>query len=81
MRSVRKEQTSADDQNQYPVVVDAGELIQHLQAVTSDLAHEIEGVLNLPVSQVDYAKQTGKILRVHTFRISISKSEVLWRNR
>jgi signal transduction histidine kinase len=61
VRSVRKEQTSADDQNQYPVVVDAGELIQHLQAVTSDLAHEIDGVLNLPVSQVDYAKQTNKI--------------------
>ena len=61
VRSVRKEQTSADEKNPYPVVVDDGELIPHLQAVTSDLAQEIEGVLNLPVSQVNYAKQTSKI--------------------
>jgi len=61
VHSVRKEQTSGDEQNQFPVEVNAGELIQHLQALTSDLAHEIDGVLNLPTSQVDYAKQTGKI--------------------
>ena len=61
LRSVRKEQISADEQDQYPVFVDDGELIQHLQAVASALAHEIEGVLNLPVSQVDYEKQTNKI--------------------
>lgn len=61
VHSVRKEQTSGDEQNQFPVEVSAGELIQHLQALTSDLAHEIDGVLNLPISQVDYAKQTGKI--------------------
>lgn len=61
VRSVRKEQTSVVEKNQYPDAVDNGELIQHLQAVTSDLAHEIEEVLNLPVSQVDYAKQTNKI--------------------
>lgn len=61
MRSIRKEQTSVDEQNQYPVVVHDGELIQHLQAVTSDLAHEIEEVLELPESQVDYEKQANKI--------------------
>ena len=61
VHSVRKEQTSGDEQNQFPVEVSAGELIQHLQALTSDLAREIDGVLNLPPSQVDYAKQTGKI--------------------
>ena len=61
LRSVRKEQASADDQNLNPLAVDDGELIQHLQAVASDLAHEIEEVLNLPVSQMDYAKQTSKI--------------------
>ncbi len=61
VHSVRKEQTSGDEQNQFPVEVSAGELIQHLQALTSDLAHEIDGVLNLPTSQIDYAKQTGKI--------------------
>ena len=61
LRSVRKEQTSTDEQFQYPVVVDDKELIQHLQAVASDLAHEIDGALALPVSQVDYAKQASKI--------------------
>ena len=61
LRSVRKEQTSANEQNQYRVVVGDGELIQHLQAVASNLAREIEGVLSLPPSQVDYAKQTSKI--------------------
>jgi signal transduction histidine kinase len=60
LRSVRKEQTSEDMQNLNPVA-DDGELIQHLQAVASGLAYEIEGVLSQPASQVDYAKQTSKI--------------------
>jgi signal transduction histidine kinase len=60
LRSVRKEQTSVVLENLNPVV-DDGELIQHLQAVASGLAYEIEGVLNQPASQVDYAKQTSKI--------------------
>ena len=60
LRSVRKEQTSVDLENLNPVV-DDGELIQHLQAVASGLAYEIEGVLSQPASQVDYAKQTSKI--------------------
>ena len=60
LRSVRKEQTSVDLENLNPVV-DDGELIQHLQAVASGLAYEIEGVLNQPASQVDYAKQSSKI--------------------
>ena len=60
LRSVRKEQTSEDILNLNPVA-DDGELIQHLQAVASGLAYEIEGVLNQPASQVDYAKQASKI--------------------
>ncbi len=60
LRSVRKEQTSVVLENLNPVV-DDGELIQHLQAVASGLAYEIEGVLSQPASQVDYAKQTSKI--------------------
>jgi len=60
LRSVRKEQTSEDMQNLNPVA-DDGELIQHLQAVASGLAYEIEGVLSQPASQVDYAKQASKI--------------------
>jgi len=60
LRSVRKEQASGDMQNLNPVA-DDGELIQHLQAVASGLAYEIEGVLSQPASQVDYAKQTSKI--------------------
>jgi len=61
LRSVRKEQTSADQQNPDPVVVGDGQLIEHLQLVASDLAREIETVLNLPASQLDYARQTSKI--------------------
>jgi signal transduction histidine kinase len=60
LRSVRKEQTSVDLENLNPVA-DDGELIQHLQAVASGLAYEIEGVLSQPASQLDYAKQTSKI--------------------
>ena len=60
LRSVRKEQTSEDMLNLNPVA-DDGELIQHLQAVASGLAYEIEGVLNQPSSQVDYGKQASKI--------------------
>ena len=60
LRSVRKEQTSEDMLNLNPVA-DDGELIQHLQAVASGLGYEIEGVLNQPASQVDYAKQASKI--------------------
>lgn len=60
LRSIRKEQTSADLENLNPVA-DDGELIQHLQAVSSGLAYEIEGVLSQPAAQVDYAKQTRKI--------------------
>jgi signal transduction histidine kinase len=60
LRSVRKVQTSEDMQNLNPVADDR-ELIQHLQAVASGLAYEIEGVLSQPASQVDYAKQTSKI--------------------
>ena len=61
LRSVRTEQTTADRQNPDPVVVGDGELIEHLQSVASDLAREIEDVLNLPTTQLDYAKQTRKI--------------------
>jgi hypothetical protein len=60
LRSVRKGQTSEDMLNLSPVA-DDGELIQHLQAVASDLANEIDGALALPVSQADYTKQASKI--------------------
>ena len=60
LRSVRKKQTSEDMLNLNPVA-DDGELIQHLQAVASGFAYEIEGVLSQPASQMDYAKQTSKI--------------------
>jgi signal transduction histidine kinase len=61
LRSVRKEQATAGKQNLELVDVRDGELIQNLQSVASNLAREIEGVLSLPPSQVDYAKQTSNI--------------------
>ena len=61
LRSVRKVQGTSDRQNLDLGGISNGELIRHLQSVASDLAHEIEGILKLPASQANYAKQTSKI--------------------
>ena len=61
LRSVRKVQATSDRQNLDLDGINNGELIRHLQSVAFDLAHEIEGILKLPTSQANYAKQTSKI--------------------
>jgi signal transduction histidine kinase len=61
LRSVRKEQTSLDEQNIDSAKDRDGKLIMHLQSVSSALANEIEQDLNLAESQFDYKKQTSRI--------------------
>jgi signal transduction histidine kinase len=61
LRYVRKQQTSIKKQNLDLTQSPEAQPLKHLRLVASDLASEIEGVLNQPTSQDDYAKQTGKI--------------------
>lgn len=60
-RYVRREQTFIDKQNLDSSDLPEAQPIKHLQSAASDLAVEIEGVLSLPTSQINYAMQTGKI--------------------
>ena len=61
LRSVRKEQTSAIKQSQDLIEQRDGQLIKHLQSVAANLASEIEQMLNLPKSQINYSMLTNKI--------------------
>jgi signal transduction histidine kinase len=61
LRYVRKQQTSIKKQNLDLTQSPEAQPLKHLRLVASDLASEIEGVLNQPTSQDDYAKQTAKI--------------------
>ena len=61
LRYVRREQTSVDKQNLDLTNTQNAQPIKHFQSLASDLASEIEVVLSLPTSQVNYAMQTDKI--------------------
>ena len=61
LRTLRKKQSTAAGQNLESAEADPDEPIMHLQSAASILANEIDGVLNLPTSQVNYEEQTGKI--------------------
>ena len=61
LRYVRREQTSVDKQNLDLTNTQNVQPIKHFQSLASDLASEIEVVLSLPTSQVNYAMQTDKI--------------------
>ena len=61
LRYVRREQTSVDKQNLDLTNTQNAQPIKHFQSLASDLASEIEVVLSLPTSQVNYAIQTDKI--------------------
>ena len=61
LRYVRREQTSVDKQNLDLTNTQNAQPIKHFQSLASALASEIEGVLSLPTSQVNYAMQTDKI--------------------
>ena len=60
LRSVRNEQKSAN-KNLDSTVIGNRDPIKHLQSVASDLAKEIEEVINQSTPQINYAKQTRKI--------------------
>ena len=61
LRTLRKKQSTAAGQNPDSDGISTEEPIMHLQSAASILANEIDGVLNLPTSQVNYEEQTGKI--------------------
>ena len=61
LRHIRDEQTAKGSQNQGLNGNPAGESIRDLQSATSELASEIEKVLDLPKTQVNYSKQKNKI--------------------
>ena len=61
MRSVRKEQTSTDQNSVLVGGIETGEQIAHLQSVATSLASEIKRALDLPPAQINFAQQAGKI--------------------
>jgi len=61
LRSLRKEQTSAEKLSSDLGQVHDGEQIKQLQSLASNLASEIEELLNLPTQRINYAKQAEKI--------------------
>ncbi len=61
LRSLRKEQTSAEKMNSDLGQVHDGEQIKQLQSLATGLAIEIEETLNLPTQKINYAKQVEKI--------------------
>lgn len=63
LRSVRNEQTSADENMDLIETVN-GNPIEHLESVAYNLAEEIEKVLDLPESQIDYGKQALEIQKL-----------------
>jgi signal transduction histidine kinase len=76
LRSVRKEQTSAE-MNLDLIQARDEYTIKHLQSVAKDLAREIEVVLDLPASQVNYAKQAHKIQNLISTELKPA-STLLW---
>ena len=76
LRSVRKEQTSAE-MNLDLIQARDEYTIKHLQSVAKDLAREIEVVLDLPASQVNYAKQAHKIQNLISAELKPA-STLLW---
>jgi hypothetical protein len=76
LRSVRKEQTSAE--MNLDLIQERDEYtIKHFQSVATDLAREIEVVLDLPASQVNYAKQAVKIQNLINTELKPA-STLLW---
>ena len=61
LRSLRKEQTSAEKLSSNLGQVNDGEQIKQLQSLATGLAIEIEETLNLPTQKINYAKQVEKI--------------------
>ena len=61
LRSLRKEQTSAEKLSSDLGQVHDGEQIKQLQSLATGLAIEIEETLNLPTQRINYAKQAEKI--------------------
>jgi signal transduction histidine kinase len=61
LRSLRKEQTSAEKLSSDLGQMHDGAQIKQLQSLASELATEIEETLNRPTQKINYAKQVEKI--------------------
>ena len=77
LRSLRKEQTSAAKQSSDLGQVHDGEQIKQLQSLASNLASEIEELLNLPTQRINYAKQAEKIQDLINKKLRPASAE-LW---
>jgi len=77
LRSLRKEQTSAEKMNSDLGQVHDGEQIKQLQSLATGLAIEIEETLNLPTQKINYAKQAEKIQDLINKKLRPASAE-LW---
>jgi len=77
LRSLRKEQTSAEKMNSDLGQMHDGEQIKQLQSLATGLAIEIEETLNLPKQKINYAKQVVKIQDLINKKLRPASAE-LW---
>jgi signal transduction histidine kinase len=77
LRSLRKEQTSAEKLSSDLGQVHDGEQIKQLQSLASNLASEIEETLNLTTQKINYAKQVEKIQDLINKKLRPASAE-LW---
>jgi signal transduction histidine kinase len=77
LRSLRKEQTSAEKLSSDLGQVNDGEQIKQLQSLASNLASEIEETLNLTTQKINYAKQVEKIQDLINKKLRPASAE-LW---
>ena len=77
LRSLRKEQTSAEKLSSDLGQVHDGEQIKQLQSLATGLAIEIEETLNLPTQKINYAKQAEKIQDLINKKLRPASAE-LW---
>jgi len=79
LRSVRKHQSSVSDQHMGLGGLPQDKLIAQVQSVAMGLASEIKRVLDLPISQIDYAQQAGKIQDLINMELRPASAQ-LWNN-
>ena len=79
LRSVRKEQTTNDQQSLLVGELQSKEQIVHLQSVALSLASEIKRALDLPTEQINFAQQAGKIQDLINKELRPASAQ-LWNN-
>ena len=79
LRSVRKEQTTNDQQSLLVGELQSKEQIVHLQSVALSLAGEIKRALDLPTEQINFAQQARKIQDLINKELRPTSAQ-LWNN-